>query len=89
MKSLLILLSAFLLTGCLTTVPVKHKFPDVPEDLKVACPDLKTVQEDTTKLSDVLKTVTENYSQYKECQIKVDLWIEWYTQQKKIFDEVK
>ena len=41
MKRLLVLLPIVLLTGCLQTVPVKMSFPQVPEDLKVACPDLQ------------------------------------------------
>jgi hypothetical protein len=52
------------------------------------CPDLKKAPE-TTKLSEVLTTVTQNYGQYHECRIKADAWIEWYDAQKKIFDEVK
>lgn len=53
-----------------------------------SCPDLQLVQP-TTKLSEVIVTVTNNYSQYQECRIKVDAWIEWYTSQKQIFDSVK
>jgi hypothetical protein len=33
--------------------------------------------------------VTDNYAQYKECAVKVDLWTDWYEKQKKIFEEVK
>lgn len=86
MKYLLILL---LLAGCSTSVPVKRTFPTVPDDLLKECPDLKSVPGGTTKLSEVLNVVTENYGQYKECQIKIDLWRDWYEKQKKIFDEVK
>lgn len=81
------ILPVLLLAGCLTT-PVKRSFPDVPEELKVACPDLMLV-EPTTKLSEVVSIVTKNYGQYQECQIKVDTWIEWYKTQKEIFDSVK
>ena len=86
MKKLLICL---LLTGCSTAVPVKRNFPDVPQVLKTACPELKEVEEGTVKLTDILAVVTENYSQYHECKITVDAWIDWYNQQKKIFEEVK
>lgn len=88
MKKLLLILPAILLTGCLTTAPVKRNFPEVPTELMEACPDLKQTN-DTTKLSEVLKVVTDNYSQYHECQIKVDTWIEWYNSQKQIFETVK
>lgn len=87
MKHLLIL--SILLTGCSTSIPVKRTFPAVPADLLQQCPDLKSVPEGTTKLSEVLTVVTENYGQYKECQLKVDLWNDWYEKQKKLFDEVK
>jgi hypothetical protein len=80
---------AFLATGCSTTVPVKRTFPVVPDELKVMCPDLQEVPEGITELSGVLKVVTDNYAQYKECAIKVDLWTDWYTKQKKTFEEVK
>ena len=86
MKQLLIL--TLLLAGCSTAVPVKRNFPEVPEELKTTCPELKEVADGTTKLSDVLIVVTDNYAEYKGCQIKVDLWNEWYKEQKKIFDEV-
>lgn len=87
MKLLFLVPFLFVLSGCLTT-PVKRTFPEVPQELVQACPDLKLV-EPTEKLSDVLKVVTDNYSQYHECKIKVDTWIEWYKSQKQIFESVK
>jgi hypothetical protein len=83
--SLLIL--PFLLAGCLAT-PVKRNFPEVPAELKVSCPDLQKVKDDA-KLSDVISTVSTNYTQYHECRAKVDTWVEWYTNQKDIFESVK
>ena len=88
MKYLLILASSILLTGCLAT-PVKRTFPEAPQELMTACPELAMVADGTTQLSEVLKTITENYSQYHECRIKNDLWIEWYKTQKEIFNSVK
>jgi hypothetical protein len=84
---LLLIVPVLLLTGCLST-PVKRSFPEVPEELKVACPDLMLL-EPTTKLSEVVSVVSKNYGQYQECQIKVDTWIEWYKTQKQIFESVK
>jgi hypothetical protein len=89
MKRLLILGLLLSLTACSTTVPVKRTFPGVPEELLAECPDLKEVPEGTTELSKTLDVVVQNYGQYKECQIKVDLWINWYEKQKQIFDSVK
>ena len=87
MKKILLLIPIVMLTGCFTT-PVKRNFPDVPQEIMVACPDLKQTQQ-TDKLSDVLKVVTENYGQYHECSAKVDAWSQWYKTQKEIFDSVK
>lgn len=84
---LLLLIPAVLLTGCLVT-PVKRNFPEVPPEIMIACPDLKTV-EPTEKLSEVLKVVVDNYGQYHECRAKVDAWVEWYKTQKHIFESVK
>ena len=88
MKRLAIVLLPFLLSACLTT-PVARKFPDIPSDLKTACPDLAHMDTNTVKLSEVINTVTVNYSTYHECKIRVDAWMEWYSTQKSIFEEVK
>ena len=85
MKYLLILL---VLAGCSTTVPVKMKFPEVPDKLLQKCPQLQKLGEDV-KLSDVSKTVTINYNTYYECAVKNDAWIEWYQIQKHIYESVK
>lgn len=82
-----LLILPFLLAGCLAT-PVKRNFPEVPEELKVVCPDLQKVKDDA-KLSDVVSTVSTNYTQYHECRAKVDAWNDWYKGQKEIFDSVK
>lgn len=87
MKKLLALLFVTVLAGC-SAVPVARHFPEVPEELKVGCPDLGEVAQ-TEKLSEVITVVTDNYSKYHECRIKVDSWIMWYNSQKEIFDSVK
>jgi len=76
------------LTGCSVFVPVKRTFPDVPKELSAKCPNLKLIP-DTDKLSEVIAVVADNYSTYKECQLTVDLWNEWYTKQKTNFESVK
>ena len=85
---LLIAILAVSLSACVS-VPVERKFPRAPEELMAACPDLKTIPEGTTQLSVVVEAVTANYGQYQLCQTKNDTWIEWYNEQKKIFDSVK
>mgnify|MGYP003343897701 CR=1 FL=1 len=88
MKTLYALLIATLLVGCSTTVPVTRKFPEAPQTLIEKCPELKQLAQDA-KLSDVARTVVENYTQYQHCSNKSEAWVEWYNTQKKIFEEVK
>jgi hypothetical protein len=78
----------FLTTGC-TSVPVARKFPEVPNILMGKCPQLKTIDTETTVFSVLTKTVVQNYTTYYECAVKNDAWIEWYQIQKHIFEEVK
>lgn len=86
---ILLLIGVMLLAGCAAKpVPVKQKFPASPTTLMQPCPDLKLLPKDV-KLSDVAKTINENYSLYHECSIKSQGWIDWYNAQKKIFEEVK
>ena len=82
------LLLVLILTGCSTTVPVTVKFPNVPERLLVKCPQLEKL-ENEVKLSDISKTVTNNYTTYYECAVKHDAFVEWYKIQKNIFESVK
>lgn len=84
----LLLVSLLFLTGCTSFVPVKHKFPDAPKTAQQSCPPLVKVP-DNPQLSDVGKTVNQNYQLYWECAIKVDSWQEWYKTQKAIFEETK
>ena len=85
MKYLLLLL----MVGCSTTVPVTMKFPEAPGTVAMTtCPQLQKVEDDA-KLSDITKTITNNYGTYYECAVKNDAWIEWYQKQKQIFESVK
>jgi hypothetical protein len=85
MKYLLLVL---LLTGCSTTVPVTAKFPEAPKYSLEPCTPLKLIKEGS-KLSEVANSVTLNYSAYYECAVKNDAWIEWYQNQKHIYESVK
>ena len=82
----LIILSAFILTGCSTVVPVTAKFPEVPEILTSKCPPLKQLKDDS-KLSEISKIVAENYTSYYECAVIVEHWNEWYKIQKHIYEK--
>lgn len=83
-----ILIVSLLLSGCSITTPVARKFPQVPETLIQRCPELEAMT-DNVKLSDVAKSITENYTHYYECSNKHDAFVEWYKVQKKIFEDVK
>ena len=80
---------AFLITACSTTVPVTANFPSAPEMLFEKCPELKTIEGEKVSIIDFTKVVTENYTIYYQCAEKNEGWIEWYQQQKKIFESVK
>jgi hypothetical protein len=84
-KYLLVLL---LLTGCSTVVPVAQKFPLAPEVLLEPCKPLKAAPDNAT-LSQLTKTVVENYTEYHQCTNIVAAWREWYTSQKQLFEELR
>lgn len=75
------------MTGCSSFMPVTVKFPKVPEQLTEKCPILNKLEEGA-KLSEVAKTVTNNYTLYHDCSDKNDAWNDWYQRQKKIFEEL-
>ena len=89
MGKLLLIMSLLFLFGCSSFTPTERHWPARPADLKQVCPELKETPDDTTKLSEVIKVVTENYATYHECRIKMNAWIEWYDSQKLIFERVK
>jgi len=82
------LILVLLVSGCSTTVPVKAKFPEVPERVLAKCPQLEKLGNEV-KLSDISKTITVNYTTYYECAVKHDAFIEWYQVQKNIYESVK
>ena len=80
-----ILLATLLISGCSTVVPVTQTWPEAPGKLSIEpCPQLQKLP-DTPQLSDVAKTVTNNYTSYYECAVKLETWQEWYRQQQIIF----
>jgi PBP1b-binding outer membrane lipoprotein LpoB len=82
------LLIALLLAGCSTTVPVTQKFPNATPELMKKCEDLKKIEGDKVAITEMMKVVVHNYSLYWECSAKVDGWQDWYTEQKKIYDNI-
>jgi hypothetical protein len=84
---LLVLVS--LLAACSTAVPVTQSFPDAPAILMEKCPELKIIQGEKVSIVDFTKTVSENYTTYYECSARNSAWQEWYTKQKKIWDDAQ
>lgn len=78
-----------LLVGCTTVVPVKQKFPDAIPALTEKCEDLRKIEGDRVAITDMLKTIVENYSLYYQCSAKVDGWNEWYQQQRKLYEAAR
>ena len=90
MKKLFLIIFISALSACSTTAPVIMKFPDVPQALKDPAGKLSPL--DTSKkveLSDIIENANENAGKYYELRERYNAWIEWYTEQKKIFESVK
>ena len=83
------LLLALFLVACSTTVPVRQKFPEVPQALIEKCENLKKIEGDKVAITEMLKVVIQNYTLYYECSTKVEGWQEWYDTQKKIYESIK
>lgn len=79
---------AISLAGCTTAVPLTAKFPEPPKESGATngCIELKKLSDGPT-LSDVSRTINDNYNSYHECAIKVDTWNIWYQRQKEIFEK--
>ena len=83
------LLLVLLLVACSTAVPVRQKFPEVPNALIERCESLRKVEGDKVAITEMLKVVVQNYGMYYECAAKVDGWNDWYLEQKRIYESVK
>lgn len=83
----LIAMSFLLLAGC-ATVPVTAKFPEAPATLMEKCDKLKIIENPEPVFSDVLRTVTLNYTQYYHCIGILNGWQQWYAEHKENFNSV-
>lgn len=90
MKSMTLVV-ALMLTGCSTVVPVAPKFPESVPELTERCPELQQIQSNDkpVPITEMLKTVVNNYNLYYKCSNKVDGWNKWYEDQKKIYESIK
>jgi hypothetical protein len=84
---LTLLAGILLLSGC-TAIPIVPVFPKPPTSLEFPA-QLKTIAAETTELNVLLNNAAENYGTYYELKVKYEAWLEWYTKQKKIFEEIK
>jgi hypothetical protein len=80
---------AFLITACSTAVPLTAGFPEAPAMLKEKCPELKTIPGEKVTIIEFTRTVSENYTTYYQCAGRTEAWIDWYNQQKKIWEEIQ
>ena len=80
---------AFLITACSTAVPLTAGFPEAPAMLKEKCPELKTIPGEKVTIIEFTRTVSENYTTYHQCAGRTEAWIDWYNQQKKIWEEIQ
>jgi len=85
MKNIIVISLVLFLSAC-GLIPAKPKWPDVPPQLTERCPELNTVE--TEQLSVLLDTVVDNYSLYHNCAANVEYWNYWYSEQKRIYEEI-
>ena len=84
----LIIVACLAIAGCVS-VPVDRKFPTVPDALKEPAVNLKTLDTPRPELSDLIGNANDNYAEYYRLRDRYNGWINWYNDQKKIFESVK
>lgn len=93
MKFIFTLLLSITLTGCAWLKPkltaAKPPFPEAIPELTQPCPDLETIKGDQVAITELMKSVVNNYVLYYKCSLKNDSWNDWYKKQKEIYDKVK
>lgn len=87
-KTITTALLCAMLAGC-GSIPVIPPFPVAPPELLEVCGPLNTIETPEVKLSELMKVVGNNYTKYHSCSAVVSAWQEWYTEQKKINEEIK
>lgn len=92
MKTIVVLCFSLMLSGCAMFtkfLPAKPKFPEPVKELTEPCPDLETIKSDQVAITELLKTVVNNYNLYYQCSLKNEGWNKWYKEQKEIYDKIK
>lgn len=89
-KYLLVIVISLLVAGCGSMftkfLPTKPRWPEATKELTQPCPDLKTIEGDKVAITELLKTVVNNYALYYECSLKNEGWNKWYLEQKRIYE---
>jgi hypothetical protein len=92
MKYLSLILVIFV-SGCSLFGP-RHapvnppKWPDATPALIEKCKELQQLElTNQATITDILRTVVQNYGFYHQCSLKVDGWNKWYEEQKRIYEE--
>lgn len=81
----IILLSLFLV-GC-NSIPVIPQFPPPPDD--TLCEQLIIHPVDKREQRDVATTIVQNYTIAKICAAKVNMWNDWYINQKLNYEAIR
>jgi hypothetical protein len=90
MKILAVIMAPLVLTGCFTTAtPVKRSFPEAPAYLMQPADELRPLDKNTQDLDALIINANENYASYRELDIRLQGWQQWYREQKQIFESVK
>lgn len=79
-----------LLAGCgifSKPIPIAPKWPEAIPELREKCAELSIVEGDRVPITELLKTVVQNYQKHYECSAKNDGWNTWYDSQKKIYED--
>jgi hypothetical protein len=77
-----------IISGC-AYAPVKPEFPKATPILMQKCEELQKIEGNTVTITEMLKTIVNNYTLYYECSTKVEGWQDWYIEQKKIYESIK
>lgn len=84
MNKLLSIVPILFLSACTQSVPIKNRFPEVPESLLVPPKDL-IESKSGGQFTEFLKTVTDNYSTCDDSADRLIAWQTWYREQQKIY----
>jgi len=90
MKIFAALLVTVVLSACAAPTPVRQTFPQAVPELMEPCDRLRTiVVKDDVAITELLRTVTENYQNYHICSERVAAWQEWYRSQRQINESIR